>query len=97
MSSEFSEPLEPEQARRLIRQILETGDFRWTRHAEQARTDDNLESIDCVNVLRGGVVEPPELENGTWRYRVRTPRICVVIAFRSSMAFSVITTWRVKS
>jgi putative zinc finger/helix-turn-helix YgiT family protein len=33
---------------------------------------DGLDIVDCVNVLRGGVVELGDLEGGTWRYRVRT-------------------------
>jgi hypothetical protein len=28
--------------------------------------------VDETNVLRGGVVDPAEFENGSWRYRVRT-------------------------
>jgi hypothetical protein len=41
-------------------------------------TKDGLTIADVVNVLRGGVVQEPEYENGAWRYRVRTPRIVVV-------------------
>lgn len=47
-----------------------------------------------MNVLRAGVVYPPELENGTWRYRVRGGRINVVVAFRSEDTLVVITAWR---
>ena len=44
--------------------------------------------------LRAGVVDRPELENGTWRYRVRGGRISVVVAFRSEDTLVVITAWR---
>ena len=55
---------------------------------------DHLTAVDCVNVLRGGVWDPPHWEHGTWRYRVRAGRLCVVVAFRSATALVVVTTWR---
>ncbi len=80
----LSEPLDPASARKLIRQILSEGTVRFHRHAYEAMEQRNLLEVDCVNVLRGGIVEPAELVEGTWRYRVRTPRgIFVVVAFRS--------------
>jgi hypothetical protein len=79
----FEEPLSPHEARRLIRDILENGSVAL--------------AVDVTNVLRGGVVEPGELENGTWRYRVRTARIAVVTAFRSELELRVVTAWRFKS
>jgi hypothetical protein len=41
-------------------------------------------------------VEPGEYENGSWRYRVRTARMCFVITFRSEEALVVVTAWREK-
>jgi hypothetical protein len=55
---------------------------------------DALSEIDITNVLRGGVVDPAEFETGSWRYRVRTQRIAVVIAFRSEESLVVVTAWR---
>lgn len=57
---------------------------------------DGLTAVDCVNVLRGGVVGQAELERGAWRYRVTTQRIAVVIVFRSESVLVVVTTWRFK-
>ena len=56
--------------------------------------DDDLTTVDCENVLRGGVVRPGEYEHGTWRYRVETSKITVVIAFRSEQELVVVTAWR---
>jgi putative zinc finger/helix-turn-helix YgiT family protein len=42
-----------------------------------------LTTQDTVNVLRAGVVEPSEFENGSWRHRVKTNNICVVVVFVS--------------
>lgn len=60
-------------------------------------TKDNLTMVDVANVLRGGVVDPAESEKGTWRYRVRTARIAVIVAFRSETELRVVTAWRMNS
>jgi hypothetical protein len=91
----LNEPLRPDTARRLIRTILSSGTVRFSGHALSEMKKDGLTTVDCVNVLRGGVVEPAEFENGSWRYRVRTAKIYVVVAFRSEKAVVVITVWRV--
>jgi len=89
------EPFTPQRAKELIRQILTDGTVSFTKHAREEMAKDNLTTVDCVNVLRGGIVEPPELRDGTWRYHVRTARICIVIAFRSETHLVVITAWRI--
>ena len=88
------EPLKPGEAKRVIRAILEGGAVSFSKHALEEMAEDGLTTVDCVNVLRGGVVEPAELEPGSWRYRVATGTICVVIAFRSDTALVVVTAWR---
>jgi hypothetical protein len=57
---------------------------------------DDLTSVDCVNVLRGGVVQPLDVIRGTWRYRVESRTIAVVIAFGSEKEMRVVTAWRKK-
>ena len=92
------EPVGPVEAKALIKSILQTGNTVWSRHAlTEMETDERGEIIraDVVNVLRGGVVEPGEPERGSWRYRVRTNRICVVVAFNSESELVVVTAWRV--
>ena len=91
------EPLSPPEARRLIQEILETGSVTFSKHAEEEMAKDNLTMVDVANVLRGGVLDPAELENGSWRYRVRTARIAVIVAFRSETELRVVTAWRFKS
>jgi hypothetical protein len=92
----LKEPLEPSKARRLIREILEKGSVSFSGHSGKALADDDHSTVDAVNVLRGGVVEPAEFENGSWRYRVRTQRTAVVIVFRSASEITVVTAWREK-
>ena len=71
--------MDPATAHRLIRAILESGTIVWTQHARDELAGDDMTTVDAVNVLRAAVVEPPEWENGEWRYRVRTARMYVVV------------------
>jgi hypothetical protein len=91
------EPLSPPDARRLIREILQSGSVVLSRHAAEEMAKDNLTMVDVTNVLRGGVVDPAEFENGSWRHRVRTARIAVIVAFRSETELRVVTAWRMNS
>lgn len=90
------EPLKTREAGRLIQEIVRDGSVTFTGHALAEMEKDDLATTDVLNMLRGGVVEPAELENGSWRYRVRTARMCVVVAFRSATELRVVTAWRMK-
>lgn len=94
MADVMDEPLAPETAKRLIRDILQKGRFTYSKHAKEEMLNDDLTTVDCENVLRGGVVRPGEYEHGTWRYRVETNKISVVVAFRSEQELVVVTAWR---
>jgi putative transcriptional regulator len=77
--------LSPDVARKLIRKILKEGQVSWSIHAKEEFAKDALTAPDFANALRAGVVEQPEWENGSWRYRVWTQKITVVVAFRSAI------------
>lgn len=89
------------EARVLLRALLESGLMSWTGHARKEMAKDGLTAVDVTNVLRGGIVQEPEHENGAWRYQVRTPRIVVVCEFAGDDEEApdqvwVVTTWRVR-
>ena len=90
----LQEPLSPADVRKLIRRILREGQTVFSQHALEELKADDLTTVDCTNVLRGGVVEPGECERGSWRYRLRTAKFCVVAAFRSEDELVVVTAWR---
>jgi hypothetical protein len=90
----LDEPLASPEVKRLITDILEEGDVEFTGHAFSEMAQDSLSELDVVNVLRGGRPSPGEFDKGTWRYRISTARISVVIAFRSPTWLVVITAWR---
>ncbi len=83
-----------EQAKKIIRAIISDGTVVYTRHAKQEMQADGLTTVDCVNVLRGGIVEPAEWENGAWRYRVHTTKIYVVVELDAQDRLTLITAWR---
>jgi putative transcriptional regulator len=56
-------------ARKLLREILASGRLFYSDHAKKKMARDRLTPVDVVNVLRAGVVEPSELEHGSWRHR----------------------------
>lgn len=88
------EPLDEYTAKRLIRDCITRGSLSWSSHALERIPERGLTTVDCVNALKSGAVEPPEWENGSWRYRVRSGEITVVIAFRGAREMTVITAWR---
>ncbi len=82
---------------------MQAGSFHLTPHARRERDKDQLNDVDIVNVLRAGTVSEAEHENGDWRYRVRTQRITVVVAFEpapdeaedeNDIELVVVTVWR---
>jgi len=85
-----NEPLRNDDVKRLVRAILKTGSVEFSGHALRALKDDNLTTVDAVNVLLGGYVEGCDLESGTWRYRVCTQFITVVVEEH----LVVVTAWR---
>ncbi|HET9950183.1 MAG TPA: hypothetical protein VFS09_00160 [Candidatus Eisenbacteria bacterium] len=97
MDDNLEEPLDPAKAKRRILHALKRGIVVTSVHARQEMESDAVTYFDCVAVLRSGIVRPGELERGTWRYRVETRRVVVVIAFRSESKLVIVTAWRVKA
>src|SRR5688500_11989161 len=90
----MTEPLAPDIATKLIKQMIREGAVSWSDHVKEELIKDDLSTGDCLNVLRAGAVtEPADFERGTWRYRVRTNRMCVVVAFRSETELRIVTAW----
>jgi hypothetical protein len=92
----LKEPLGNDEAKKLIGEIARTGTVTFVPHAIKAMADDNLTAVDCTNVLRGGWVEFSEPHGAEWRYRIRTARIVVIVAFESRGELRVVTVWRMR-
>lgn len=91
-----AKPLDANAARKRIVHILKSeGRLTYSSHARSEMAKDDLTELDVTSVLRGGrITEPAEQEKGTWRYRVHTHTIWVVVAFRSETELVVVTVWR---
>lgn len=97
--SSVPRPFSPPEARALIKKILAQGKVVTTTHALKEMVKDSMDMVDVTSVLRGGIVEPAEWENGEWRYRVHTPRgLWVVVEFPEDAEdeLVVVTAWRAK-
>lgn len=91
------EPFQAHEAKRRIRQILQEGFVDWeVPHFLDELRKDELDMVDAVNCLRAGIVEEAEMDNGEWRYRVRTQKICLVVQFEAEDELLVITIWRLR-
>lgn len=89
-------PLTPPAVKGLVRAIRVGGTVAFSSHGEQQMAKRGISRIDVDNILRGGTPQEGEMENGSWRYRICTPRFVVVVAFRSETALVVVTAWRVE-
>jgi hypothetical protein len=60
---------------------LAAGSVRFSPHALTELANDKFTTADAYMVLRGGVPQPGEFRNGSWRYALVTRRLTVVVAF----------------
>ena len=93
-SPRVREPLNPVGAKALIRRIRESGSIVLSGEARRRMREREVSAVEIDHALRAGVVDPGEYANGSWRYRVRSHQICVVVAFDSAAELVVVTTWR---
>lgn len=91
----MNQPLKATVARKLLRRILNGGIVTYSQpHAIDRLKERVLSTLDCENVMRAGVVQEAEWDNGGWRHQVRTQKIVVVIEFLSEDEVLVVTAWR---
>jgi uncharacterized protein DUF4258 len=91
--------LDRNRARKLVSEVAARypANIRFSRHALEEMGMDNLTTGDVLNIIKSPsakIIEEPELERGSFRYRLRTNNITVVLAFDSKTSFVVITAWR---
>ena len=84
-------------AKKALRRCIDEGlvNAPW-QHAFDAMRERGLDIMDVESVLRAGIVDEAEWQNGEWRYRVRTAAIVVVVQFEEDDSVTPVTAWRVK-
>jgi hypothetical protein len=71
---------------------------RFSGHAIKELDADSLTIQDAKNVLLSAdcrITEEPEFHKGSWRYRVKTEMIVIVVAFNAEYSLVVVTGWRI--
>jgi hypothetical protein len=89
--------MSPGQARKVLAEIFNHNPnlISFTKHAREQMLGRDLKSGDVLNVLKAGkIVSEPDLESGSFRYRVQTNKIIVVIAFKKPNHVVIVTAWR---
>lgn len=90
--------LSPTQARKILSEILNRADISkitFSGHCRKEMTVDSLTTVDIFNVLKAGrIYDEPEWVHETYRYRVETDKIIVVIAFGKPSFIRCVTAWR---
>ena len=91
----MEQPVDSSKARKLLRTILNEGEVTYAQpHALERLEQRSISRLDCVNVMRGGIVEEAEFDKGGWRHRVSTAKFTVVIEFLDEDEVLVVTAWR---
>lgn len=96
-SIDVTSRLAPGQARKVLSAIFHHDPcfVSFTKHAREQMAARNLKTGDVLNILKAGwITDDPEFVNSSYRYRVSTSKITVVIAFRKPFYVVVVTAWR---
>ena len=97
--TDFStQQLNRQEARKLLAKIVGSGgQIIFKAHALKRIPERNLTTVDVINVLKSTdakIISDGELVDGTFRYRLETSKILVVVAFGSMGDYViVVSTW----
>lgn len=72
------------KARKLSLELCKKSKIVFSGHALKELKNDDLDRMDAINVIMSPsakISKEPEYANGSWRYRIETKNICVVITF----------------
>lgn len=86
-------------ARKLIAEVANynSAKIRFSKHALEEIEKDDLTTVDIFNVIKSPaarIVREGEMERGSYRYRLETNNIAVIVSFISETSFVVVTAWR---
>lgn len=92
------EPFQQLEAERRIKDIARNGTVSYDqKHARRRLDERNMSMTDTGNVLLSGWVSEVLWERNSYRYTIETPKMAVVVAFRSETEILVVTAWRIGS
>jgi len=90
--------LDKNHARKLLVRILDSVNpiIVFSRHSLEEIEKDDLTTSDVLNVLKSSdsAIDNGEIHNGSWRYRVSTRFIVIVISyFETGEGIVIVTAW----
>ena len=91
--------LDKNQARKRVSAIAREHpeNIRFFRHALEEMLNDDLITADILNVIKSPsskILSEAELENGSYRYRLETNNIMVIVSYDSEDSLVIVTAWR---
>ena len=91
--------LDRNHARKLILEIAQRhpAQIRFSNHALEEMRKDNMTTVDVFNIIKSPsakILHEGEMERGTYRYRLETQNMMVVVAFDSKTSLAIVTAWR---
>ena len=93
------EKMNRQESRKLIHKIVTIAPQKvlFSRHALNELAKDGLTTLDALNVLKSSdarIHDEGEFENGSYRYRLETAKIVVVICFsHTGEQLIIVTVW----
>jgi hypothetical protein len=87
-------PLTVHAATDRLQRIVRDGTVAWSRHALDRARAARITTPECGNAMVSGVADPPEFANGQWQYRIHSPRMWIVLTFRSDDEAAVVDVGR---
>lgn len=99
MADYKSDKLDRTHARKTIAEIVArfAHNVHFSRHALEEMAKDDLTTVDVWNVLKSAdarIIDEGEFTKGSYRYRLETSFIMVVVAFHSNgEGLNVVTVW----
>lgn len=86
--------LSPQAATTLLQRIVRDGTVAWNVRALDRARAAGITTVECANAMLGGVADPAELKAGRWHYRIHSPRLSIVLVFRSDDEVAVVDVGR---
>jgi hypothetical protein len=90
----LDEPLDEASLKRWLKSVLAGGTLTFHSHAQFRMDERGIPEAECMSALRAGKLADVGFEHGTWRYRMETSRVAVVVVVRSDEEAVILTCWR---
>ena len=67
----------------LLQRIVRHGTVAWSLRALDCAHAAGITTVECGNAMLSGVADPADVKGGSRHYRIHSPRLSIVLGFRS--------------